>query len=90
METPRELDLLLDHLVRTTRLERGEASRVVADVLAFYAEPPERFVARRHAELRAERRSNPEIFAQIARELGERRFAAPAVSERQIRRWIYG
>ena len=40
--------------------------------------------------LQAQGRSNSEIFAQIASELGQRRFRAPAYTERQIRRVIYG
>src|SRR5262245_27983966 len=44
-------DDLLDHLERSTPLSRGEADRVVREVLAYYAETAEQFVRRRHAEL---------------------------------------
>ena len=81
---------LLSHLERTTRLSRAEAERVVAEVVEFFSESLEAFVARRHAELQAEDLKNPEIFARIADETRLRRFAAPALSERQIRRMIYG
>jgi hypothetical protein len=81
---------LLEHLEGTTRLTRAEAERVVAEVLAYFSEPLERFVARRHAELQGEELKNPEIFARIVEELRERRFAAPELSERQIRRMVYG
>jgi hypothetical protein len=81
---------LLEHLERTTRLTRAEAERVVAEVLAYFSEPLERFVARRHVELQGEEIRNAEIFARIASELGERRFAAPELSTRQIRRMVYG
>jgi len=90
MDSPMDGEALLEHLVRTTRLEKAEAARVVAEVLAFYSEPAEVFVARRHRELRARRLGNAAIFEQIVRELGQRRFPAPAFSERQIRRLIYG
>ena len=81
---------LLGHLERTTRLTRPELERVVSDVLDYFSEPLERFVARRHVELQADELKNAEIFARILVELGERRFAAPALSERQLRRMVYG
>jgi hypothetical protein len=90
MEPGRGLEVLFDHLERTTRLSRAEVARVVAEVLEYFAEPLEGFVARRHAELQAEALKNAEIFARIAAELPQRRFAAPPLSERQIRRMVYG
>ena len=81
---------LLQHLEGTTRLTRAEAERVVGEVLVYFSEPLEQFVARRHAELQGEELKNPEIFARIVAELRERRFAAPELSERQIRRMVYG
>ena len=85
-----ELDDLIAYLVRTTRLNAPEAARLVDEVLAYLGEQPEDFIRRRHAELQRQGRSNPEIFAQLAREVGVRRFRAPAYSERQIRRIVYG
>ena len=80
---------LVDHLVAGTGLTPLEAQRVVEDVLAFYAEPVEEFVRRRHAELRTYGVKNAEIFARIAAELQDRLVAAPPLSERQLRRIIY-
>ncbi len=90
MENGAGAEALVAHLERTTRLSRAEAERVVAEVLAYFSEPLEVFVARRHAELQAEALKNPEIFAAIVAEARERRFAAPVLSERQVRRMIYG
>jgi hypothetical protein len=84
-----ELNPLLDHLMRSG-LERSEAERLVADVLSYFSETTEAFVRRRHRELQREGIANAEGFAVIARELGCRRVAAPPLSERQIRRVIYG
>jgi hypothetical protein len=81
---------LVEHLERTTRLNRAEAERVVAEVLEYFSEPLEIFVARRHAELQGEELKNAEIFARILAEARQRRFAAPALSERQVRRIVYG
>ena len=76
--------------VHAPKLRRGQTVRVVADVVAFFSEAPDAFVVRRHGELRASGFSNLAIFARIADELDERRFRAPPLSQRQIRRLIYG
>jgi hypothetical protein len=39
--------------------------------------------------LRRRQRKNDEIWPLIAAELGQRRFAAPPMSERQLRRLVY-
>ncbi len=74
----------------TTGLPPAEAARIVDDVLAFHAEPVEDVVRRRHAELRLHGARNAEIFARIRAELATRPVAAPDLSERQLRRIIYG
>ncbi|MEX0427799.1 hypothetical protein AB3X52_09225 [Nocardioides sp. DS6] len=81
---------LVDHLVATTGLTPSEAARVIEDVVAFHAEPVEEFVLRRHAQLKTYGAKNPEIFARIAAELETRVVAAPRLSERQLRRLVYG
>jgi hypothetical protein len=83
-------DDLYGHLERTTRLRREEVVRVVADVFEYFSESEEQFVRRRHAELQCESRRNDEIFRLIAAELSGRRFTAPPLTERQIRRLVYG
>ena len=81
---------LLDHLEHTCGLRRPAARRVVEEVVSFYGEIPESFVVRRHRELRAEGLRNRAIYERIAAELKEWRFRAPRLSERQIRRIVYG
>jgi len=81
---------LVDHVAATTGLSPAEAARVVQDVVAFLHEPVEDLVRRRHAELQSRGAKNPEIFARIAAELDGRVVAAPALSERQLRRLVYG
>lgn len=81
---------LVAHVVATTGLSPAEAARVVDDVVAFHAEPVEAFVRRRHAELKTYGAKNPEIFARIAGELRGRVVAAPPLTERQLRRLVYG
>ncbi len=81
---------LVDHLVRTTHLPAGVARRVVDDVVAYFGEPVEAVVRRRHRELHAAGLANAEIYDRIAAELAARPVAAPSLSPRQIRRVVYG
>ncbi|MDJ1133329.1 hypothetical protein [Streptomyces iconiensis] len=83
-------DDLIDHLVRTTSLQRGEAARVVLDVLAYFDETATEFVRRRHRELRSRGLNNAEIFDVIEAELPHRAVAPPELSLRQLRRIVYG
>lgn len=81
---------LIDRLAGSTGLSHGEAARVVADVLAWYREPVEDFVRRRHAHHQSRGKKNPQIFALIAEELAGRAVAPPPLTERQLRRIVYG
>jgi len=90
MESAGGFGELVARLEQTTRLSRAEAERVVAEVLDYFSESLEGFVIRRHGELQGEELKNAEIFARILVEAGQRRFAAPALSERQVRRIVYG
>jgi hypothetical protein len=85
-----ELDELVAHLWRTTPLGPQEAARVVAEVVAFFSETAEAFVRRRHRELHSGGLTNPAIFGRVSRELLERRVAAPPLTDRQLRRIVYG
>lgn len=83
-------EALLAHLVATTGLSPADAARVIEDVVAFHAEPVEELVRRRHAQLRTYGARNDEIFARLAEELQHRVVAAPRLTERQLRRIVYG
>lgn len=83
-------DDLAAHLVRSTGLAPAVAERVIADVAAYFSEPADAYVRRRHRELQARGLANPEIFEQIDRELRARPVAAPQLSHRQLRRLVYG
>ena len=82
--------VLIHRVADSTGLTPGEAARVVEDVLAWYREPVEDYVRRRHAHHQLYGKRNPEIFALIADELADRAVAAPTMSERQLRRIVYG
>ena len=81
---------LVDHLVRSTPLDAATAARVVDEVVTYFAEPVESFVRRRHRELQRDGLANAAIYERIATELGRRPVAAPPLTERQIRRLVYG
>ena len=81
---------LISLVSASTGLSPGEAARVVADIVGWYRESVEQYVRRRHAYLRTHGERNREIFALIAAELGDRLVAAPVLSERQLRRIVYG
>jgi hypothetical protein len=90
MSADLELEDLLTYLSRTSRLTSAEIARLVAEVLAFLDESAEEFIRRRHRELQQEGYINAEIFSRISEETARRRFRAPAYTERQIRRIVYG
>jgi hypothetical protein len=81
---------LVAHLVATTELSSAEAARVVEDVVAFHAETVEDYVRRRHSALKTYGSRNSEIFERLAQELADRVVAAPPLTERQLRRIVYG
>jgi hypothetical protein len=83
-------DEVVAHICASTGLPEADAARVVGDVLAYYAEPTEAFVRRRHSQLRSAGLQNPEIFVRIRSDLAGRLVAAPELSERQVRRIVYG
>ncbi|MFD4631443.1 hypothetical protein ACFVYR_21275 [Streptomyces sp. NPDC058284] len=83
-------DDLVDHLTRSTPLQRGEALRVVQDVLAYFDETTEAFVRRRHRELQGQGLLNAAIFQQISADLEYRAVAPPELTLRQLRRIVYG
>ncbi len=90
MSEASELEELVIHLARTSRLTPPEARKVIDEVLEFLSEQPEDFVRRRHRGLQQEGLSNTKIFARLRAELARWRFRAPDYSERQLRRMIYG
>lgn len=81
---------LVRHVAISTGLDEATASRVVADVMAYFGQTVEEYVIARHQDLKSRNRKNDDIWPQITEELGNRRFRAPEPSERQLRRMVYG
>lgn len=81
---------LVRHVAASTGLPAPVAERVVADVVAYFSETTEEFVRRRHRELQAREKRNAEIWTEIGGELATRAVAPGPVSERRLRRIVYG
>ena len=81
---------LARYLAASTGLPQSTAMRVIADVTTYFSETIEEFVQRRHVELQRAQRKNDEIWPVIAAELRQRRVPAPSLSDRQLRRLVYG
>lgn len=85
-----DIDTLTTHLTTATGLPTGQARRLIDDVLAYFDETVDAFITRRHRELMAQGLKNDAIYRQLGYELHGRRFLAAPLTERQIRRLIYG
>ncbi|MBK1784322.1 hypothetical protein [Prauserella cavernicola] len=81
---------LVRHVAASTGLGVETATRVIADVLAFFGETTEDVVRRRHRELKNRGYRNAQIWALLTEELACRPVAAGPLSERQLRRIVYG
>ena len=80
---------LVRHVATSTGLDEATASRVVADVMAYFGQTVEEYVLQRHENLKSRNRRNDDIWPQIMDELKARRFKAKELSERQLRRMVY-
>ena len=78
------------HLARMFALTRSDARRAIDEVRTHFGETAEAYVRRRHRELQHTGTRNPDAFARIRDELSGRPVAAPPLTERQIRRCVYG
>jgi hypothetical protein len=90
MSDANQFEELVERLTRTSALNASAASHLIEEVLAFLDEPLEQFVRRRHRELQRAGLNNPQIYQQLVTETTARRFRAPVLTTRQIRRLVYG
>jgi hypothetical protein len=81
---------LVRHIAGSTGLPVPTAARVVADVVAYFGETTEQYVRRRHGELHRRGHRNAQIWAMLDAELAARPVAAGPLTERQLRRIVYG
>ncbi|MFH1145324.1 MAG: hypothetical protein V1774_12380 [Candidatus Eisenbacteria bacterium] len=81
---------LVRHLRTVTGLEIEVLEKILNEVKSWFAEDLKTWVVRRHAELRRQGLRNREIYTRIGEEAGEMFIRPTSLSERQIRRMIYG
>lgn len=75
---------------RVLGLDSRLAHAVTREVIDALGCSVDTYIERRHAELKQAGLTNDRIFATIRHELGVLRFSAPPLTERQIRRRVYG
>ncbi len=81
----------LAHLTDRTGLDEARCRRLVEEVLHEYRETLPEFVQRRHGELKAATGlGNEALYGRIREEARARPFTVAPLTERQIRRMIYG
>lgn len=81
---------LVARIAQRYGLDKNVCERIVEEVLHEYGSTVEEWVRSRHIRLQWQGLKNPVIYSMIHRELQNRRFTAPLLSLRQIRRMIYG
>lgn len=64
--------------------------RLLDDIWSFTALSQEAYALKRHGELKALGERNQSIYARLISELESGRFQTKELSERQVRRMIYG
>lgn len=79
-----------NHLLSIADVSERDLEKLVESLLTYWSETPHAFVRRRHRELQRQGLLTREIYGRIASELSTRAFASIQLSERQIRRIIYG
>ncbi len=81
---------LIRHLSSTCNVAESVLERIVEEIEGSQNETVEEYVRLRHLELQRQGIPNDTAYRVIMRELPSRRFRAPELSARQVRRIIYG
>ena len=85
----REEDLI-QHLRAVTGIDAAVLEKILGEVKAWYGEDLRAWIVRRHHELQGQGLANREIYQQIRNEARGVLVRPAPLSERQIRRVIYG
>jgi hypothetical protein len=83
-------DALIRHLQDLTGLDAGLLAKVLAEVRAWHSRDLQSWVRDRHQELQRQGLSNREIFPRLCAEAHETLIRPARLSERQVRRMVYG
>jgi len=81
---------LLRHLETVTGLERPLLRKILSEIHAWYGADLAGWLRRRHAELQRQGMRNREIYPRLQQELRATLVRPTELSERQIRRLLYG
>ncbi len=79
-----------NYLLSSYSLEKNELDRLIEDLSGAFSETVDEFIHKRHIQLQSEGLRNGEIYKILQKEIKTRLFHGPNLSERQIRRVIYG
>ncbi len=85
-----EKEAFKSYITATNALDENDFDRLLEDLNHYFDIDVKEFVRIRHLELKTGGLKNNQIYHQLAQEIKARRFKSEALSERQIRRIIYG
>ena len=85
-----ETSRIKSYIIRNFGIEAEQADKLVDELPALFSFTVDEYVRTRHLELQRQGLKNREIYSKIKQELGRLVFSAGNLSERQIRRIIYG
>ncbi len=78
------------HLAENYGLDQAKLGRLLEEIWSLTAMTSQAYAIKRHAELKARGERNEAIYLSILSELESGRFQTEELSERQVRRMIYG
>jgi len=81
---------LLRQLRAMTGLEDALLEKILREIQAWYARDLHDWIRDRHRDLQRQGMRNQEIFSRLREEMDQILVRPPRLSERQIRRVIYG
>ena len=79
-----------EYLLRVVALPEPLLDKIIGELRDHWSETAPEYIRRRHGELQRRGVPNRLVYGQIARELKSRPVRSSPLSERQIRRIIYG
>lgn len=78
------------YLLSRINIAQKDLYNLLDELSGYFNREVQEFIQERHFELQQQGLKNNTIFQQIQKEIQQRRFCAPELTIRQIRRIIYG
>ena len=79
-----------NHIVSSFNISESDFDMLLEEFNNYYRDTQEEFIRHRHFQLKKMGYKNDAIYRRILDEIKARRFSAGTMTERQIRRIIYG